>query len=41
MHEGSIEFVADDRIQWTWQGYANGKPVGAHKVSLTLVRKKA
>lgn len=40
MHEGSIRFLDDDRIEWSWVGWMNGKPVGEHKVSLKLVRKK-
>jgi hypothetical protein len=40
MHEGSIKFVADDQIEWTWQGWADGKPAEGHKMGMTLVRKK-
>ena len=40
MHEGSIKFLDDDRIQWNWQGYAQGKANKDHTVSMTLVRKK-
>jgi hypothetical protein len=40
MHEGSIKFLDDDRIEWKWGGYQDGKPADAHKVAMTLVRKK-
>jgi hypothetical protein len=40
MHEGSITFVDDDHIEWTWIAYTNGKPAADHKVSMKLVRKK-
>jgi hypothetical protein len=38
MHEGSITFADDDHIEWSWKGYADGKP--ADGISLKLVRKK-
>ena len=40
MHEGSIKFLDNDRIAWSWQGYTNGKPADDHKVAMTLLRKK-
>jgi hypothetical protein len=40
MHEGSITFIDDDHIEWTWAAYQDGKPAGDHKVSLKLARKK-
>jgi hypothetical protein len=40
MHEGSITFVDDDHIEWSWVGYQNGKPADGHKMTTKLVRKK-
>jgi hypothetical protein len=40
MHEGSITIVDDDHIEWSWQGWENGKPAAGHNVSMKLVRKK-
>ena len=40
MHEGSITIVDDDHIEWSWQGWQNGKPADGHKVAMKLVRKK-
>jgi hypothetical protein len=40
MHEGSITLVDDDHIEWTWYGYADGKPADGHKVSMKLARRK-
>ena len=40
MHEGSITFVGNDTIQWSWQGWENGKPALGHSVSMKLTRKK-
>jgi hypothetical protein len=40
MHEGSITFVDDDHIEWSWVGYQDGKPADGHQVSLKLARKK-
>jgi hypothetical protein len=40
MHEGSIKFLDDDRIEWKWGGYQDGKPADTHKVAMTLIRKK-
>ena len=40
MHEGSITWVDDDTIQWSWAGYKDGKPAAGHGVSMKLVRKK-
>lgn len=40
MHEGSITFLDEDHIEWSWLGYQNGKPAEEHKVTLKLVRKK-
>jgi hypothetical protein len=40
IHEGSIVFLDDDRIEWSWVGYKDGKPQAAHTVALKLVRKK-
>jgi hypothetical protein len=40
MHEGSITWIDDDTIQWSWVGYMDGKPVKDHHISLKLVRKK-
>lgn len=40
MHEGSITFLDDDTIQWSWVGYKEGKPVNDHKVDMKLLRKK-
>jgi hypothetical protein len=40
MHEGSIKFIDDDKIEWSWQGYEDGKPTDGHKVAVTLLRKK-
>ncbi|MDB5309338.1 MAG: hypothetical protein JWO38_3540 [Gemmataceae bacterium] len=40
MHEGSITIVDDDHIEWTWQGYEDGKADNGHTVSMKLVRKK-
>lgn len=40
MHEGTITFVDDDHIEWSWVAYKDGKPVEDHKVNVKLVRKK-
>jgi hypothetical protein len=40
MHEGSVKIVDDDHIEWSWQGWQNGKPAEGHKVQMKLVRKK-
>lgn len=40
MHEGRIRFDSADAIEWEWQGYADGKPMADHKVSMKLARKK-
>jgi hypothetical protein len=40
MHEGAITIVNDYTIEWTWYGWAKGKPVDDHKVSMKLARKK-
>jgi hypothetical protein len=40
MHEGSITFLNNDTIEWTWQGWANGKPAAEHRVSMKLRRRK-
>lgn len=40
MHEGSITFLDDNTIEWTWQGWANGKAMPDHRVSMKLARKK-
>jgi hypothetical protein len=40
MHEGSITFIDDNTIEWSWQGWMNGKADDAHRVSMKLVRKK-
>lgn len=39
MHEGSIKILGADRIQWSWQGYQDGKPAEG-KMSMTLIRQK-
>ena len=39
MHEGTITFIDDNHIAWSWVGYKDGKPVEGHKVDLKLVRK--
>jgi hypothetical protein len=40
MHEGSIKWIDDDHIEWTWQGYQEGKAEKGHGISMKLVRKK-
>jgi hypothetical protein len=40
MHEGSITWIDDDHIEWSWVGYKDGKPASDHKVALKLARKK-
>jgi len=40
MHEGSIKWVDDDHIDWSWQGYKDGQAAKGHGVSMKLVRKK-
>jgi hypothetical protein len=40
MHEGSITFIDDDHIAWSWVGYKDGKPVEGHKVDMKLARKR-
>jgi hypothetical protein len=40
MHEGSITFFDDGRIEWSWQGWSGGKPAEGHGVSMKLARKK-
>jgi len=40
MHEGSIKWIDDDHIEWSWSGYRDGKPADGHGVSMKLVRKK-
>lgn len=40
MHEGSITFLDADHIEWSWLGYANGKPADDHKITMKLTRKK-
>ena len=40
MHEGSIKWLDDDHIEWTWSGYLDGKPAKGHGISMKLVRKK-
>ena len=40
MHEGSIKWIDDDHIEWSWSGYRDGKPAEGHGVSMKLVRKK-
>jgi hypothetical protein len=39
MHEGSITLTDDDHVEWSWQGYKDGKPV-AQKCAMKLTRKK-
>ena len=39
MHEGSIKWIDDDHIEWTWQGYQEGKAEKGHGISMKLVRK--
>jgi hypothetical protein len=40
MHEGSITWIDDDHIEWSWVGYQDGKPDTDHKVAMKLARKK-
>jgi hypothetical protein len=40
IHEGSIKWFDADTIEWSWQAYQDGKPVGGHKMTEKLVRKK-
>jgi hypothetical protein len=40
IHEGSITFVDDDHIDWSWVGYQDGKPAEGHTIAMKLVRKK-
>jgi hypothetical protein len=40
IHEGSIKWIDADTIEWGWQAYQDGKPVGGHKMTEKLVRKK-
>jgi hypothetical protein len=40
VHEGSTRLLGEDRIEWKWGGYQDGKPADGHKVAMTLVRKK-
>ena len=40
MHEGSIKWVDDNTIEWSWQAFKDGKPVPGPGVSMKLVRKK-
>jgi len=40
MHEGSITLVDDDHMEWSWCGYAGGKPADGNQVSMKLARKK-
>jgi hypothetical protein len=40
IHEGSIKWIDADTIEWSWQAYQDGKPVGGHKMTEKLVRKK-
>jgi hypothetical protein len=40
IHEGSIAFIDDDHIEWSWQAYDDGKPSDGHKISMKLVRKR-
>jgi hypothetical protein len=40
MHEGSIKWIDDDHIEWTWQGYKDGQAAKGHGISMKLVRKK-
>jgi hypothetical protein len=40
MHEGSITFVDDDHIEWSWLAYQDGKPNRDHQVAMKLARKK-
>jgi hypothetical protein len=40
MHEGSVTIVDDDHIEWSWQGWKDGKAADGHKVAMKLVRKK-
>lgn len=39
MHEGTIVVVDADHLEWSWQGYKDGKPAAEHKVAMKLVRK--
>lgn len=39
MHEGTIVIVDADHLEWSWQGYVDGKPADGHKVAMKLVRK--
>jgi hypothetical protein len=40
MHEGSIKWIDDDHIEWSWTGYQGDKPAKGHGISMKLVRKK-
>jgi hypothetical protein len=40
MHEGTLTFVDDDRIEFSGVAWVNGKPAEDHCVTLKLVRKK-
>src|SRR5262245_38154210 len=40
MHEGTITFVDDDRIESAWVAWKDGEPDSEHKVEMKLVRKK-
>jgi hypothetical protein len=40
MHEGTLTFVDDNHLDWSWTGYQGGKPAPGHQVALKLVRKK-
>lgn len=40
MHEGSVTFIDNDHVEWSWVGYKDGKPADGHKITLKLARKK-
>jgi hypothetical protein len=40
MHEGKITVIDDDHIEWSWQGFMDGKADGSHGIAMKLVRKK-
>jgi len=40
MHDGTINIVDDNHIEWQWSAYDKGKPAEGHQVSMKLERKK-
>ena len=40
VHNGSIKWIDDDTVEWSWVAWMDGKPAEGHMMTEKLVRKK-